>query len=187
MLILTAFNSAYTEMGSLCVQSIARYCKLHPKARFVSQLIPDDYARPASWFKVGAIRRHLPDHDFVLWIDCDALIIGKQDITQILSPVTLNISKDKNGMNHGVATWRNCPESLAALDRMESLSAEFLNHPWWEQAALMTFIDEISVCYQPKEVFNAYPEDACEATQILHFPGMTNEERIPLMKERLPA
>ena len=187
MLILTAHNSSHAEIGSLCVQSIARYCRAHPEARFIAHLIPDNYPRKASWYKIELIKRHLPDHDYVLWIDADALIVGSDDLASILKPATLNISSDNNGINHGVVAWKNCEESFRAFDRIESLYPQFTEHIWFEQAALMTFVDELNVFYQPKEVFNAYQHDLCAKTQILHFPGMKTEERLPLMKGALAA
>lgn len=186
MLILTAFNSAFSEIGSLCVQSLMRYCREHPEYRFVSCLIPDNYSRPPSWYKLELLKKHLPDHDFVLWIDSDALIVGSNDIKSLIKDATLNISEDKNGINCGVMAWKNCPESFKAIERMESMHEEHRDHPWFEQSALMTFVDELDVNLVPKHIFNAYQYDVCSETQILHFPGM-GDGRLDAMKEAMAA
>lgn len=182
MLILTAFNSAYADIGTLCIQSIARYCRQKPGRRFVSHRIPDDYARPASWKKLELIQQHLPKHDWVLWIDADALIVGSDDFEGLFSEdATLNICEDANGINHGVAAWRNCPEAFAAIQRAIDLYAEFKDDPWYEQRSLMSFLDEIKVNYVEKKVMNAYREDVCEESLVLHFPGL-GSERLEVMK-----
>lgn len=192
MLIVTAFNQSYAQIGSLCVQSIMRYCRDHPEYRFVSHLIPDDYARPASWFKLDLIKRYLPEHDSVLWLDADAVIVGKGDLKAIMKDATLNISKDANGPNHGVACWKSCHQSFDAIKRMNAAYEKHKDHPWFEQAALMEFIDELDVNYLPKEIFNAYGEgvtgesDVCEDTVIIHWPGC-GEERTKYMEEALAA
>ncbi len=180
MLILTAFNSAYAEIGSLCVQSIARYCRDHPEYRFVSHLIPDDYDRPASWHKLELIKRYLPENDFVLWLDSDAIIIGKGDLRAMLKDATLNVTEDVNGLNCGIMAWKSCHEAFASLTRAEKLYEAHKD-------------DQINVHYQPKAIFNAYGKgvtgesDVCEDTVIIHYPGMSAEERIPYMEEALAA
>lgn len=191
MLILTAFNSAFSEIGSLCVQSIMRYCREHPEYRFVSSYIPDDYSLPPSWYKLGLIQKHLPAHDFVLWVDADALIVGSNDLLGLMSnEATINICEDSNGLNCGVVGWRNCPEAFELLTRLESMSSEFKDHPWWEQKALHTIVESdpeaVNVNLVPKEIMNAYEFDLCSKTQILHFPGM-GDDRLEAMKKHMAA
>jgi len=187
VIILTAFNSAFAEIGELCVASLRKYQSIRPHINVVKESIPDDYDRPASWYKLGLIRKHLTGSGFVLWIDADAMIVGRQDLTRLIKPKTLNISKDCNGINCGVMAWRDVPEAHAALSRMDELYSQYENHPWFEQAALMSFEHEVQIFYQAKKVFNAYPSDRTIATQIMHWPGMSIEERLPLMRKELKA
>ena len=193
LLILTAFNSAYAPLGTLCCQSISRYALNHPHVRFVSRLIPEDYPKPPSWKKVELIRQYLPDHSHVFWLDCDAMIVGKQDIMQVINPtVTLNIARDDNGWNNGVACWRNCPEAFTLLDKLEAGYAEHKDSPWFEQSVLHGLESEVDAHEVPKHIWNAYPEevtgggDQTKETLILHFPGM-GEERLSVMQKYLPA
>jgi hypothetical protein len=88
-----------------------------------------------------------------------------------------------NGCNHGVAVWRNCPESFIALDLMEDLYPTVISHPWFEQAALMKFINILQHNALDKPTWNAYMDDRVAHSQILHLPGMRNAERLPIMQE----
>lgn len=181
MLILTGFNSAMAKCASYCIRSVERYLVKHPQYHFAVEVIPEDYARPASWHKVVSILKHLPDHDFVLWMDADSLLVGNQDLRSLLEDKTLNIARDVNGVNHGVAAWKNCTESLWALETMHRGYEEKKKHPWFEQSVLMEIENKLEIHYQEKTVFNAYPEDQTDRTQILHFPGVTPRDREPLM------
>lgn len=182
MLILTAFNSSYSQVGEICAGSIARYCA-RTGSKFISKIIPDDYARNPSWFKVDFIRENLAGNDFVLWVDADAMIVDSHGkFEDILQPSTLNISKDENGINCGVMAWNNSQQSSDSLLRIATLHDEFKDSGWWEQSALMSFIEELDVHYQPKFVFNAYTNDLGPETRIVHFPGFSQDEKIILMK-----
>ena len=185
--ILTAYTQDYENVGNLCYDSILRYGRALgiPHSNII---IPDDYARPASWFKLEAVRRKLPDHDYVLWIDADAMVVGNRDVREIIQPHALNLSVDSNGVNMGVVAFRNCAETFAIMDRIESLSAKYADHPWFEQAAVQSFADEVDIFKQPKELWNAYPSevegggDVTKDTLFCHWPGVPFREKIPWMK-----
>lgn len=183
MLILTGFNSAMAKCASYCIRSVERYLVKHPQYHFAVEVIPEDYDRPASWHKVVSILKHLPDHDFVLWMDADSLLVGNQDLRSLLEDKTLNIARDVNGVNHGVAAWKNCTESLWALETMNRGFEGKQDHPWFEQSILMEIEGQLNIHYQDKARFNAYPSDKNETTQILHFPGMLPHDRLPLMAQ----
>lgn len=182
MLFLTAYNTAFQVLGELCERSIRHHISKTGKHHLVSERIPSDYDRPASWYKVGAILRHLPDHDYVFWIDADALLVGDFDLRSWLSPVPLNIAYDENGPNNGVAAWKNCKQSAAVLKLIDKLYPIYKEHPWFEQAVLHDIIDFLDHSVQPKEIFNAYPADMTKDSQIIHLPGMSIEERLPIMR-----
>jgi hypothetical protein len=183
MLILTGFNRSMMECGTYCVRSVERYITKYPKYHFAVEAIPEGFTRAASWYKVNAILKHLKDHDFVLWLDADSLIVGVEDIGKMLGDKTLNIARDKHGVNHGIAAWKNCPEAFWALETMNRAYDKWQDGIWHEQHALMELEGQMNICYQPKVKFNAYPEDIDSTTQILHFPGMLPHDRLPLMEQ----
>lgn len=184
MTICTAFNSTYRRMGELCLASIVEFCIKHPSTRMACGFIGDDFKYPHSWFKVGLIRQLLPCSDYVLWVDADTLLTGNDSPYSFVDlQGALTISKDENGINCGVMAWPNSPMSLHALGRLMHLRDEYRDHQWWEQAALSTFVDELSVHYAPKHVFNAYPTEVTAETQIVHFAGIPHPEREATMAQ----
>lgn len=182
MIIATAFNRLFAPCGDLCVESLKKYTALFPRHEFMAEIIPDDYPRPPSWYKVGMIRRLLRFGEQVVWIDADALIVGTADIAPMLSLSTLNIARDANGPNCGVMAWTPTKASEEALDRIDAGYERHKDDKWFEQSSLMEFIGELDVFYQPKHIWNAYLEDRCPETLILHFPGMAGD-RLAAMKE----
>ena len=180
--IITAYNESFAEIGDLCADSIERYQKLHPDIEIAVLPIARDYEREPSWFKVRAILRALQDTDCVLWIDADAMIVGTEDFRPQITNATLNICRDENGINCGVMAWQNCTEARESLERME---ASYRVHPWFEQSALMEFVDTINVHYLPKRMFNAYPGERTPETLICHWPGMPQADRLLAMKSAL--
>ncbi len=187
LLIATASNNAVRDWRDLCAESMERYCESHQDVQCASLSIPEDYERAPGWFKIGVIVEFLPKFDYVLTLDPDTLIVGNRDFAEIIQPSTLNIAKDGNGINCGVMAWRNCSAAFDALNRLEALYPEFKGHIWNEQAALMTFVDELDVFYQPKSIWNAYPHfqpDVTDETMIVHWPGgPPGQERARLMRK----
>ncbi len=187
ILIVTGANSSqeFGEMAAISFQSVRRYAALHPQIR-VAKFFIEDPSGKHSWGKVPILLSLLQTADLVLWMDADALIIGKQDLAELCTGQhTLYISKDCNGINCGVMAWRRSREAIDALTRMQESRERLLDHIWFEQAALMEFVDELDVKYLPKEVFNAYEGEQTKDTLIMHWPGMENKARLQAMSHRL--
>lgn len=72
-------------------------------------------------------------------IDADALITGlhKRMEDLIDGQHDLIFNRDQNGINSGVALFRSSELTFKFLKQAYA-KIEYLNHPWWEQAA---FID----------------------------------------------
>lgn len=187
MLIVTAFNKAYQRLGDNCCESLRRHCARYPDDRWQHYHIPADFGYAASWYKINVINDALSQDSRVLWIDADAMIVGSRPFDVILGDATLNIARDDNGVNCGVMAWKQNEQAFGALTRLLALREEYKDHIWWEQAALQSFIGELSVHYPEKRVFNAYQEDRCEDTQILHIPGLHIHERTMILEEALQS
>lgn len=189
MLIVTAYDQGFSRVGDLCAESLRRYCAKFPHHKNQVWMIPDGWDRGASWYKVDLLKNLLTYGETVLWVDADALLVGTRDLDAVVHDATLNIAKDDNGINCGVMAWRPSRTSIQALQRMDDGYGRFRDHPWAEQNVLMEFVDELDVFYQPKPVWNAYPEevdgggDVGDETMIIHWPGMSIEERLPYMQE----
>jgi hypothetical protein len=104
-----------------------------------------DPARPPAWAKVSMIRAALADHDLVLWIDADAVVVDdSEDIAAALRPdAQLALVQHARGEelipNTGVTVWRAGDVARDLLDRMWA-STRYLHHPWWENAALVDLL-----------------------------------------------
>jgi glycosyl transferase family (putative galactosyltransferase) len=100
----------------------------------------DDPRRPPAWAKVPMLREALRSYDLVLWIDADAVIVdGSHDIADELAPdrfLGLVRHGEQNVPNTGVMVWRAGALAADLLDRTWR-SPRFINHPWWENAALL--------------------------------------------------
>jgi hypothetical protein len=98
--------------------------------------------RPPAWAKVPLIRSTLDDYDLVLWIDADAVIVdAAEDIAGALAPAAqLGLVQHRRDAelipNTGVMVWRSGEFARSLLDRMWG-ATQYLDHPWWENAALL--------------------------------------------------
>ena len=186
MIIITAFNEACRPCGDLCLSSLMQHNQRFRGDQYAYAVIPKKFKRPPSWFKVGYILKHLEEgHDVVMWTDADTIVRGKVELSSRMGTADLNISVDENGINCGVMAWRNSPKVIEFLRGIDNDSEEFTDHIWWEQAAIMARLDEITVNFQTKSDFNAYPHDATPDSWILHWPGIPIEEKLPLMEQAL--
>jgi hypothetical protein len=98
--------------------------------------------RPPAWAKVPLIRSTLDDYDLVLWIDADAVIVdAAEDIAGALAPAAqLGLVQHRRDAelipNTGVMVWRSGEFARSLLDRTWG-ATQYLDHPWWENAALL--------------------------------------------------
>lgn len=151
--LLTAFDQAYREMGEVCAATLRRYAEIHGcDVRVVRDL---NTGRPPAWNKIIAIQDTLrAGYDVVFWIDTDALFVrfdaGIRDEIRDgkhLYLVSHHIFLDPMpGMqvrldvpNTGVMLLRNDPWTVGLLDAIWKRE-EFLDHRWWENAALIDML-----------------------------------------------
>jgi hypothetical protein len=97
-----------------------------------------DPSRPPAWAKVAMLRSVLREFDLAVWIDADAVIVdGRDDIAAELEPgKQLGLVKHGDVPNTGVMVWRAGEFATALLAAMWG-ARRFINHPWWENAALI--------------------------------------------------
>jgi hypothetical protein len=102
----------------------------------------NDTARPPAWAKVPMLREAVDTYELVLWIDADAVIVdGGRDITAELEPERdLALVRHRRGddliPNTGVMVLRGGDFARELLDALWA-SKRFVQHPWWENAALL--------------------------------------------------
>ena len=156
--------------------------------------------RPASWSKVPLLRELLTEYETAVWVDADAIFVDTSlDIADAVDDDRfLGLVQHRYGgqdaINCGVLVLRSCPESLAFLDRVWSMT-EFVDHAWWEQAAIMKLlgyrIDERPFAFSrlaaPTELFarvqvlshewNSISVDPAPRPRIKHYAGLPHERR----------
>ncbi len=192
LVICTAWNAVMAKHGELCSESILQHIRRVEAnggtgITFQSRLIPEDYSRPPSWFKLDLIKELLATSPHVLWIDTDAVMVDQDDIREVWADGgDLLISSDENGLNCGVMGWNASENSNALLTQLSGLYDEFKDHPWFETAAIQKIYKEGSsgahLIGMPKSVWNCYSNEINPRTSIIHFAGFKKDEQLKLME-----
>ena len=152
--------------------------------------------RPAAWSKLLAIRDLLERYEFVWWVDADTLFVDStRDIRKerdLRLPVSL-VQHEYDGQlipNCGVMAFAQVDESFQMIDDMWS-KTEFIDHPWWENAALISLMGyDLNPC-GPREPtafgsrvqflsndWNSIEQDPAAKPAVLHYAGLDNAERM---------
>jgi hypothetical protein len=197
--IITAFTKNYQPYIDISSPILDKYCTKHNYEKHIYE-IPDNYSRPVSWYKVEQLLNHINTNSgFSLWLDTDTIIINSDfKLDSIVSENKfIYISKDMNNINAGVMMIKNNTYSYEFFQKVWG-STQFLNHIWWEQAAMIDLIDKNymninnHIKYIPQNIFNSYAYEyygypnhdgqVCKDSFILHCPGLPNNTRLQLLK-----
>jgi hypothetical protein len=184
MCVLTASTKSQSQLTDIQKESCL-INGIHPELHLCLP-ISESYPRHPSWFKVRALIEHLRNHEFVCWMDADAMMVKEIDWKFYTGgDSTCYITRDRNGLNCGVMIWRNCPKAFEALWEIYDSYEKFSQHPWYEQGALHTMAERIDIGPLPKTIFNSYPSDRSTDSCILHWPATKHDERLEAMKTEL--
>lgn len=161
----------------------------------------EDPGRPLSWSKVPLLRRLLTDYDVAVWVDADAIFLDtSRDIADELEDdrflyLAMHRYGGQDAANCGILMLRSCDEAVALLDDAWAMT-EFVDHPWWEQAAILTLLGfEIgSVPWATAHIvrptarfagtkllhreWNSISVDPAPRPRIKHYAGMRHEARL---------
>lgn len=122
-----AFVTLYTHHISTYARvsehNVKRYCDRHGYAYHVYRAIPPELGPDISgnWTKPWLLRRHLSQHQWVIWIDADMLFVSPaRRFDSLLANRDLLFAKDIADwrINSGLLGFRNTPDNAALLDRM---------------------------------------------------------------------
>lgn len=132
--------------------------------------------RPPSWRKVAALLDALNHHEEALWIDCDVAIVnGDRDLADEVSgdccqALVRHHTPDGEVPNAGVWYVRETLRpTLLRLWRMD----RYLDHPWWEQAALL---DLLGYRHGSRPVELGEPTDLYRRTHWLGLEWNSHEQ-----------
>jgi mannan polymerase II complex MNN10 subunit len=192
-----AIGEDYLKITQECINNKKRYCE-RQGYDFICAYETLDGSRHPAWSKLKLIERHLNDYQWVFWTDADSLVMN-MDVrleTLVDQNCWLVISKDCNGVNSGQFLIRSCPESREFLQQCYAME-QFIDHPWWEQAAIQHYLNTHPSCLQcvkvvPQRRINSYPPSIAGAARdscyrrgdfVIHFPGARGENLAALIHE----
>lgn len=226
--IFTAYDNGFEMVGRYASASCIEYANRHTFHFEKFDIEPN--SRPPAWQKINLAINLLEksEFDWYLWIDADAIfvdyeydILNEIDITRDIHVVkhlcTSRFILDQSQTmliqvyrpNTGVMLFKNDPWTMSFFKELWS-KTEFLNHPWWEQAAfhhLIGYSAEITDLKEPNNLTNPNlshigwldPRWNCVPTlspitglpgtanpddpRIVHYAGMKNDERERAMRE----
>jgi DNA-binding response OmpR family regulator len=91
------------------------------KKKTENRLVFDDRIH-IFWNKVGILLKEMEHADYTLWLDADALVVGNNKLEDVLTPFSLSISTDFNGICCGVFIIKNCKWSFDLLSAWQFLN-----------------------------------------------------------------
>jgi hypothetical protein len=100
--------------------------------------------RPEPWAKIPLVRSLLADYDWVLWLDADVVIVDLEaDIGQEIEAdrdlYLVEHNWSQYTANTGVFMLRSSDFARALLDQVWA-SKRYIDHPWWENAAVLALL-----------------------------------------------
>ena len=125
--------------------------------------------RPLAWAKIPLIFSKLQEYDSVFWLDCDCIIIDDSvDISeQIPENKLLSLAFDDNGLNSGCFFIKKHEQTLRLLNTVWGCTY-CINHPWWEQKALMDIVElKADLSYNEEKIPFIHKMDSEWNTTIL--------------------
>ena len=179
--IVTAYNDRYSPVGDVTSQVAHAYAMYHGhdficwKNDWLSE------GRPPAWGKVRAIQQALETHDWVFWIDADAMFLDlKYDIRELIDEkysIILAAEPLPEGLtiNTGVA-WYKKHHTTNFLLKKTWDQEDCINHSWWEQGAMISVLRQYE-CYNdlvkklPTEPINVHPSKLTPNSKIVHIAG----------------
>lgn len=182
----------FGRMAQLVNPAKSRYC-----ARFGYDFLARDElldtTRPAAWSKILAIQEVLGRYDWVFWCDTDAVLwnadVGLRQFIAAAGPADAIFQANPDGPNSGLFFIRTSPWSCEFLHEIY-LQYQFIDHPWWENAAIMELAKRSDVrarlkIYPPRQPpggFHGYRIHADWDKIFIHHAGIRGSARMVLIE-----
>jgi hypothetical protein len=193
--VITLFGGSaeFVEACAPCVESVQEYCSTQNYPHFMWD--GEGLDRPISWARIPMLLTIMEEHpeiSHLLWVDADAMItnpkIRVEPLVDLLETRHRNIllSIDgANNLNDGIGLYKNCEKTKVLLSRLWDME-EFINHPWWVNAAISKLYatepelrGEILLASEPN-FFNSYVFGRTPwrlGDFIVHFAGIPTDQR----------
>lgn len=155
--IVTYAAGAHEELLDVALPTFKEFAHRHGYDVVVGSKLTD---RPAPWNKVPLLQEALRVYAEVVWFDCDLVVVNPEDDfppwpagPDRCHALVRHFENDSEVPNSGV--WRLHTGARELLQTMWKLEG-FMNHGWWEQAALMTLM---GYCVPPEG--HHFPDTKC--------------------------
>ncbi|MCW3028372.1 MAG: hypothetical protein JWN81_1583 [Solirubrobacterales bacterium] len=183
----------------LASRSFRRYARAHGYELSLHTRVIDP-ARPAPWSKVKLLQGLAAEHELVLWLDADLVIVdGSTDIASELEErrflyLVEHQTKEGRIPNSGVMLLRGGAQTIAFLEEVYA-QEDLINHRWWENAAISRLLGyeldparpgmptplltEHTKFISPR--WNSIPDAPARQPRIRHYPGYSLKVRTAFM------
>ena len=188
---MTLYTHHVQTYARVSEHNVRRYCDVHGYAYHVYPEVPHEIERGinGSWVRSWLLQQHLPDHDWVIWVDADVLFFNQsRPIEPLLQGRDLLLAKDVGAwlFNSGVMGFRSTPRNLELLAQIwsrigevadksgvySSMGDQYYTNEVLSQASLL---DECSVL--DNLTINTPPLLASEDTLLVHFVSLAEPYR----------
>jgi len=184
-LILTGWSGdLHTAMSRHTVPLMAAYAKRH--GHDIRTLLLEGGDRPPSWNKLPALHAALGTYDVVCWLDVDVVIAWPgADIIAELQPGTCQAVVEhltECGRVPNCGVWVVTQDMIPTLERAWMEGTDCVQHPWWEQAAimrLMGYVVEPGPHGKLDSPTRLYDETTFLGPEWNHHPGDMNKPDKP--------
>ncbi|MFM0139569.1 glycosyltransferase family protein [Caballeronia grimmiae] len=109
--------------GEIAERNLRRYCARHGYALHAYRDAPHEAGQNASgnWLKPWVLRRHLPAHEWIMWIDADVLVVDQSmPLDALLANRDRLIAMDMSWQfNSGIMGFRRTQANFDALGEVE--------------------------------------------------------------------
>jgi len=221
--IITSYNEDYSKLGNKTKETFKKYAEIQGY-NFENVIIPDT-GRPPAWSKIRILMDEMikKEFEFLMWIDADAffnnynidianeieqdkeIYIVKHYCQVHKGSIYHNTKLTILRINTGVLLMKNSEHNLKFLQKVWD-KKEYINHQWWEQAAMMDVMgfrselngnlhDNKGNSYLEKIKFlsndwNSIPSNLDLSMEkqdpiIIHLAGMKFDERIKYINMKL--
>lgn len=200
----TAAVGPHLELLELSEPTFRAYADAHGYELVVArELVAPE--RPASWSKVKMVQALMARHDFVLWVDADAMIV---DFTRDMVDscprdghlfVVEHHYDDQRIPNMGVFAARSTRQASDFLDLVWA-QERYIDHDWWENAATLDLLGyRLWPCGPERpspysdlvrfigNEWNSITQDPSQHPVIKHYAGKGHEERLAAMRADLAS
>ncbi|SAL62187.1 galactosyl transferase GMA12/MNN10 domain protein [Caballeronia arvi] len=123
--LVTYYTPNVRAYGAIAEQNMRRYCERHGYTLYVYRQTPAEVGPGTSgtWLKPWFLRKHLPDHEWAIWIDADILFFDhKKQLEPVLAGRDILVAHDIGSwvINAGVLGFRRKPATLAFVDEIHA-------------------------------------------------------------------